>query len=186
MAREGYERATIAEIAREAGLAPGLLHYHFGSKQEILVASVERLVARLEARFSARLETAGDDPRARLQAFVDAHVALGDDHDPRDDPRAVAAWVVIGAEAVRLPEVRALYSAAIVASLSRLRALVAACLRAEARPTRNAGRIAAAILSAIEGSYRLSAAAPGALPEGYAAPTLLRMIDGLLAAEAGS
>ena len=30
-------------IAREASLAPGLVHYHFTNKQEILVALVEQI-----------------------------------------------------------------------------------------------------------------------------------------------
>jgi TetR/AcrR family transcriptional repressor of bet genes len=179
MAEEGYAHATIAKIARSAGLAPGLVHYHFESKQQILVALIERLVQGLDARFQARLAEAGDDARARLFAFIDAHVALGDDADPR----AVGAWVVIGAEAVRQEEVRALFSAAIERSLERLRALIGAYLAAEGRTKKNAARFAAAVLAAIEGAYRLSAGAPGALPAGFAAPTIRRMIEGLVAAE---
>jgi len=179
VSKEGYARATIAAVAREAGLTAGLLHYHFASKQEILVALVERLVARLEERFQTRLAEAGDEPRARLFAWVDAHVALGADADPR----AVAAWVVIGAEAVREPEVRDLYTAALVASRDRLRTLVAACLRAAGRSTRSSDRIAAALLSAIEGAYRVNAAAPGVLADGWAAPTLRRMIDAWIESE---
>lgn len=179
LSKEGWARATVAAVAREAGLASGLLHYHFASKQEILVALVEQLVARREERFAARLANAGDDPRARLFAWVDAHVALG----PDADPRAVAAWVIIGAEAVREPEVRALYTEALEASHARLKSLIATCLRDDGRSTRGAERIAAAVLSAIEGAYRVNAAAPGVLAEGWAAPTLHRMIDVFLAGE---
>jgi TetR/AcrR family transcriptional repressor of bet genes len=94
--------------------------------------------------------------------------------------------VVIGAEAVRQPEVRELYVRRIEGALDQLRTLIAACLRAEGRVTRNARHIAAAVLSAIEGAYLVSAAAPGTLPAGYASPTLRRMIEGLLAAEPSS
>jgi TetR/AcrR family transcriptional regulator, transcriptional repressor of bet genes len=163
-------------------LAPGLVHYHFTNKQEILVALVEQLVARLDERVATCLESAGAGARARLYAVVDAHVALG----PESDPRAVAAWVVIGAEAVRLAEVRTLYGRAVRAWLERLEALVRATLRDESRPTRDAKRIAAALLSAIEGAYLLSAASPRTLPRGFAAPMLRRMADGLLDAEATS
>jgi len=179
MSRTGYEQATIALIARAAGLAPGLLHYHFQTKQAILIALVERIVARRDQRLAARLSAAGGEPRGQLLAFIDAHVALGDDADPR----TVAAWVVVGAEAVRQPEVRALYTEAIASSLARARALVAACLRHQGRSTRNAGRIAAAIVSAIEGAFLVHASAPGTLPDGYAAPTLRRMVEGLLERE---
>jgi TetR/AcrR family transcriptional regulator, transcriptional repressor of bet genes len=179
MAEDGYERASIAAIARAADLAPGLLHYHFEKKQQILVALVERLARDLERRVETRLERAGDDPRKRLFALVDAFVALDEDADPR----AVSAWVVIGAEAVRQPEVRELYAAALRRSLDTTRDVVTAALRAEEKSTRNATRIAAAILAAIEGSYQIAAAAPGLLPVGYAAPMLRRMVAGMLAAE---
>ncbi|HEY3497153.1 MAG TPA: helix-turn-helix domain-containing protein, partial [Polyangiaceae bacterium] len=47
MAREGYEGASIQAIGRAAGLAPGLVHYHFDTKQEILVELIETLTRRL-------------------------------------------------------------------------------------------------------------------------------------------
>ncbi|MBF5045854.1 TetR/AcrR family transcriptional regulator [Aggregicoccus sp. 17bor-14] len=179
MARQGYAQATIAAIGKAAGLTPGLLHYHFETKQDILVALVERLTGALALRVQRRLEAAGDAPRARLHAFLDAYVAMGEDADPR----AVAAWVVVGAEAVREPQVRALYTQAVGETLRQLRELLGECLRDEGRGTRQVGRMAAGLLSAIEGAYRVSAAAPGVLPEGFAAPTLRRMADGMLDAE---
>jgi TetR/AcrR family transcriptional repressor of bet genes len=176
LAREGYERATIAAVAKEAGLAPGLVHYHFASKLEILVALVVRLAAGLEARTGERLVSAGDDPRRRLLAYVDAHVSKGAD----EDPAAVAAWVAIAAEATRVPEVRAVYQGAIDARLRTLEELARACLRADGRDARSARSYAAAIASAIEGAFLLGTAAPGSLPEGFAAPTLRRLVAGLL------
>ena len=34
-AEEGYERATVRAIARSAGVSPGLLRHHYGSKEEL-------------------------------------------------------------------------------------------------------------------------------------------------------
>lgn len=34
-AEHGFERATIREIARTAGVSPGLLRHHFGSKEDL-------------------------------------------------------------------------------------------------------------------------------------------------------
>lgn len=174
--RLGYEGATTAAVAEEAGLAPGLVHYHFASKLEILVALVETLAARVAARAAERLAGAGDDPLRRLLAFVDAHLALG----PGADSRAVAAWVAIAAEATRRPEVRRVYRAAIVARRAELLRLFRACLRARRRPTGAASQHAAAVSAAIEGSFLLAVAAPGALPRGFAAPTLRRLIRSLV------
>ena len=44
MAEHGYEKATIQLIAQKAGMAPGLLHYHFASKREMLLELVKALV----------------------------------------------------------------------------------------------------------------------------------------------
>ena len=37
LAEQGYDATTIKAIAREAEVAPGLLHYYFASKDELLV-----------------------------------------------------------------------------------------------------------------------------------------------------
>lgn len=177
--REGYARATISATARAAGLAGGLLHYHFASKHEILVALVARLTNTLTGRLEARLAEAGDEPRRRVHAVIDAFVATGDDADPR----AVAAWVVIAAEALRDPEVRDLYGTAMAAHLRIVQREIAGRLRKDGAPTRNAAKIAAAVIAAIEGSFHLAVAAPGLLPVGFASPTLKRMVDVLLEAE---
>ena len=106
----------------------------------------------------------------------DAHVALGDDADPN----AVAMWAAVAAEAMRRPEVRALYKNAISATLARLERLVRAAMREAGKPTRDAKAIAAAISSAIEGAYLVHVSAPGVLPRGYAAPALHALVDGIL------
>src|SRR5690242_8084135 len=69
MARSGYDGASIADIAEAAHLTPGLVHYHFKNKQEILLAALHELVARHRERLEARLEkalidvvTIGDQP----------------------------------------------------------------------------------------------------------------------------
>ena len=179
MGERGYAGTSINAIAKAAGLTPGLLHYHFGSKRDILTALVERLAAQLEARFQERLGRAGDDPWARLDAFVDAHVAKG----AGADPRAVSSWVVIAVEASRQPEVRALYSASVSTRLDELAGLLRAALRAEGRKTRGAKRVAALVMSAIEGAFLLSASTENVLPDGYAAPTLQRLLRAHVQAE---
>ena len=37
LAEEGYDRVTMKQVAREAGVAQGLIHYYFSGKDEILV-----------------------------------------------------------------------------------------------------------------------------------------------------
>jgi TetR/AcrR family transcriptional regulator, transcriptional repressor of bet genes len=177
MAERGYDGASIAAIARQAGLASGLVHYHFGSKEEILLALVEHLSSGLHERLDQRL-TSADTPWARLDAWIDAHLALGAD----SDPDAVACWVAIGAEAVRRTEVRHAYEAAVTADLDQGESLVAAILTDQLGPesTGSARLLATGLLAAIEGSYRLAAGAPSAVPVGFAAPSVRAMARGLI------
>lgn len=179
MATEGYAAASIVKIGAAAGLSPGLVHYHFESKQQVLVALVDHLVGVVDGRIHART---GASDSARLRAFIDAHLALGEGADPR----AVAAWSVIGAEAMRQPEVQAAYRDALGRSLERLVALVAPVLTANGQRagTRRPRLVAATILAAIEGAYRIAASAPGLLPDGFAAPMVGRMAEALCEASA--
>ena len=173
MARRGYEGATVAAIAEAAGIAPGLVHYHFETKEEILLELTQHLVATVEGRLVARLARAGDDPARRLDAFIDAYLA----RDADAEPGAVAAWVLVAAEAVRTPAARSLYQEATRERLERLRRLLVEVLRARGKTTRNATRMAAVVLAAIEGSFVLGTAAPKELPEAFAAPGLRRVVE---------
>jgi TetR/AcrR family transcriptional repressor of bet genes len=63
--------------------------------------------------------------------------------------------------------------------------LVREALRAEEARTHDARRIAAGLLAAVEGAFRLAVLAPEVIPEGAAAQTVRQMADGLLAAAGG-
>ena len=171
MAERGYERASIAEIARAAGLSPGLVHYHFAEKQEVLLVLVEQLARGVRERVAARLEGVRGGARAQVEAFLDAFLATGEGANPD----SVAAWVTISAEAVRQPEVRAAYEKVVRADLAQLEALVGAVTG-----ERRARAVAAGLFAAVQGYFVLAAAAPGLIPPGTAASTVKRMAAGLL------
>lgn len=172
MAERGYERASVGEIAKAAGLSPGLVHYHFSDKQEILLTLVGQLASRGRERVETRLaKLKDDDARARVDAFIDAFLSTGADAAPE----AVASWVTISAEAIRQPEVRAAYESVVRADLEQLESLVAAVTG-----KRKARALAAGLFAAVQGYFALSASAPGLVPPGSAAGTVKRMAAGLL------
>ena len=172
MSERGYERASVSEIAKAAGLSPGLVHYHFSGKQEILLTLVEQLAAQARQRVATRLERVkGPDARARVDAFVEAFLATGGDAAPA----AVASWVTISAEAIRQPEVRAIYEQVVRADLEHLTSLVAAVVG-----RRKAPALAAGLFAAVQGYFVLAASVPGLVPRGSAASTVKRMAAGLL------
>ena len=181
MAARGYGGATIAEIAREAGLPPGIVHYHFESKKEILVAVLDRLSAVLRERYRRRAARAGrTETRGRVFAWIDAHVALGADADTK----AMACWVAIGVEALRDSEVRAEFEKVVAEDRRSLEALLREALAAERRSPRAARPIATSLVAAVQGAFQLGCAAPGAIAPGSMAALLRRMADGLLNLEA--
>jgi AcrR family transcriptional regulator len=47
---QGYAAVTTRRLAEQAGLNPGLVHYYFGSMEEVMVQVLERFTARLIAR----------------------------------------------------------------------------------------------------------------------------------------
>jgi TetR/AcrR family transcriptional regulator, transcriptional repressor of bet genes len=178
MAERGYAAASIAMVAQAAGVAPGLVHYHFEDKQEILLALVDTLGQRARARrdaFVAHARTA----RTRLFAAIDALLAPGDGADPR----AVACWVAIGAEAVRQPEVRQHYERLVHEAVGELEALLRDVLRSERRSTAKVGIAAAGLMAAVEGCFRLAAAAPDVIAAGSAAGLVRAIATGLIEAQ---
>lgn len=168
MAQHGYEKATIQAIAKAAGLAPGLIHYHFKNKQEILLSLVKTLADFARQRFAQSAQPAVS-AMARLQAYLHARLGLGDGAAPD----VVAAWVVIGAEAVRQEEVREVYQQAVAEELTLLTTLLTACLNEQERDCSMATQLAAGLLAMIAGAYQLASAAGQVMPVGYAADAAL-------------
>jgi AcrR family transcriptional regulator len=48
LSREGYENTSIKQIAEEAGVAQGLIHYHFKSKQLLVLAVLSFVCDKME------------------------------------------------------------------------------------------------------------------------------------------
>ena len=45
LVKRGYHETSMKDIAAEAGLAPGLAHYYFETKEDLLVATIEHACA---------------------------------------------------------------------------------------------------------------------------------------------
>lgn len=75
LAEEGYDAATMKQIANAAGVAPGLIHYYFSSKdqllQEVLYTAGEQYVKEVEQWCNTLspqqlLETTFTEPKKRV------------------------------------------------------------------------------------------------------------------------
>jgi AcrR family transcriptional regulator len=73
VARDGLADTNVKSIAAEAGVNPGLLHYHFASKDALLEAAVESATARYMAEIDALIAAT---PRAGLfDAYIEFSAA---------------------------------------------------------------------------------------------------------------
>ena len=178
IAEHGYAKATIQIIAKKAGIAPGLVHYHFATKAEILVELVKALADKFSARY-ATLAASAQTPEEYLFAYVNARLAKGEG----ENPAVVGAWVVIGSEAVRMPEVRTIFQQAIAAELTLLKQLLAAYLASEGKPLNSVDHLAPSIIALMEGAFQLAVGAPEVMPTGYAATTTIQLIKRYVGAE---
>jgi AcrR family transcriptional regulator len=74
-AEDGVFNASLIEITREAGQRNrGALHYHFGSRDGVLCAVLERHVAFLARREGEFLEIASQSPADDVAAVIEAIV----------------------------------------------------------------------------------------------------------------
>jgi TetR/AcrR family transcriptional repressor of bet genes len=172
MAEKGYEKASIQSIAKAAGLSPGLIHYHFKTKLEILIALMNELSSKADERFEA-LAAEAKSAEDKLMAYIDAALALGEG----SNHQAVAAWVIIGAEAVRLEDVRSLYQEVIARHSKTLVELLSHAALESGSKTGSelsemkAKELATFIIALIEGAYQIATTIPDA-SKNYAAKIL--------------
>jgi AcrR family transcriptional regulator len=88
LARQGYARTSLLDIAREAGMSKGALHYHFPSKEALVSKVLESALEQIARRTLEAWGRAGGDPS---QAFREAVRELWAVRETRTDEVAVVA-----------------------------------------------------------------------------------------------
>ncbi len=73
-AEHGFHEATYSQITKEAGVARGLAHYYFPSKEELLVAILDEAQYRLWEMFEKLKQI--KSPRKRLRVFLEHNFQL--------------------------------------------------------------------------------------------------------------
>lgn len=74
-AERGFFTATVAEIARAAGVADGTIYLYFKSKDDLLLRLFDEKMSDLLAEARAAV-AAEDSARAQLRRFIHLHFAL--------------------------------------------------------------------------------------------------------------
>ncbi|WP_319775190.1 transcriptional regulator BetI [Breoghania sp.] len=98
----GFCDATVADIARRAGVSGGLALHYFGSKKALLTATMGHLLVDLAAELKARRKTA-QDPRARISAVIGASFS-----PDQFQAQVVSAWLAFYLQAQTDPETQRL------------------------------------------------------------------------------
>ncbi len=71
ISRKGGHRLSLQDIADEAGVSKGLIHYHFRTKDNLLLTTMRWALLRIGLRIRERM--AGmEDPQEALGALIDA------------------------------------------------------------------------------------------------------------------
>lgn len=135
LARKGYARTSLNDIAREAGMSKGAVHYHFPSKEALVSKVLERACDWVAERTKDAWQRGGNDPIEALRASVRELWAV---RTSRSDEVAVVADLLAQSlhdESLR-PQLAGYYSFASAQTTEYLvSALAAFGLRPKVSPT---------------------------------------------------
>jgi AcrR family transcriptional regulator len=91
MGEDGYEGASIRDMAARSGVSVAALYYHFPSKLDLLREFLDEAYDVILARLDRRLASVPDDPSARLDEVVGTLIA-SHLHDGFAQLAAKVAW----------------------------------------------------------------------------------------------
>ncbi|MEC9483614.1 MAG: transcriptional regulator BetI, partial [Halomonas sp.] len=69
----GLADATVARIAKRAGVSAGIISHYFGGKDDLLEATMRQILGDLGTAVSQRRAEADAEPRSHLQAIIDGN-----------------------------------------------------------------------------------------------------------------
>ena len=75
LARSGYKKMTMEDLAHEVGIGKGTIYLHFPSKEEVVLSHVDRIVERVKAELR-RLAAADGPAPSRLREMLLARVLI--------------------------------------------------------------------------------------------------------------
>jgi betaine-aldehyde dehydrogenase len=170
LADVGYVGTTLAQIARRAGVSPGLVAHYFGEKDALLEAAFRSLARVLAARVRTALALAGT-PRERVQAVIDTNLA------PEEfDRRTGTAWLAFWGQVLHVEGLKRVQTAYQRRMLSNLRNDLRSLI-----PGGDARSLAAMIAAMIDGVWLRAALSQWQEADSGSARSLLTaFVDGRL------
>ena len=136
----------MKQVARQAGVSQGILHYYFADKRAMLAATLEAVTRDLDRRVAAAQTRTGRDPRARLRALVRACLEVAVAH-----PEVWIVFVEFWGEMLHDRRLRDLNTRVYARTRRLIARLIADGVRAGRFRPVDAGRAAAVVLGLVDG-----------------------------------
>jgi AcrR family transcriptional regulator len=73
---------TVEALARGAGISRSSFYFYFGSKEDVLLSLLDRLVGEIDAAIGALDRTIAEDPIASVRAAIESSARVWRDHGP--------------------------------------------------------------------------------------------------------
>lgn len=148
--KNGIDKVSISALMADAGLTHGGFYAHFKSKEDVLVAALERALSQTFSRLGTVADTPGG-PRERIGGILGEYLSVMH----RDTPERGCALAALGAEAVRAePRCREIIADAVESGAG----LLGKSMPGEAKQNRSE---ALALLSMMVGAMMLARATAG-------------------------
>lgn len=71
LARYGYKKMTIDDLAKEVGIGKGSVYLHFESKEEIALSHIDRIIERLKASLDATARSRSSPEKKLRKMLID-------------------------------------------------------------------------------------------------------------------
>jgi AcrR family transcriptional regulator len=142
LAEQGLAGTNVRAICAKAGVSPGLLRHYFDGIDDLVAATYRATSDRMDAIFAEAVEAAGDDPRARLSAYLTASF-----RPPVTDPELLGAWTAFWALARSDVRMARIHAESYAGYRERLGALLVTC------GATDAGRLAILLTAMVDGLW---------------------------------
>ena len=169
LAEHGLAGTNVRAICAKAGVSPGLLRHYFAGIDELIAATYRATSDRMEAIFAEAVEAAGDDPRARLSAYLTASF-----RPPVTDPELLGAWTAFWALARSDARMAQIHAESYAGYRERLCELLEAC------GAPDAARLAIMLTAMVDGLWLELSLDPASFGAEAAVAMIERAVTGLL------
>ncbi|BBX64860.1 TetR family transcriptional regulator [Mycobacterium saskatchewanense] len=80
MGRNGFHQMSMQDLAREAHVSVGLLYRYFGGKEDLLLATIVRILDAFRDQLAPVIDAAGADVADRLAAGIRRYIEIVDEN----------------------------------------------------------------------------------------------------------